>query len=183
MLIGITGTNGAGKGAVVDYLISTKGFSHYSARAFIREEAERRRLPLNRDTLRALGNDLRREHGPAYLVESMYKEAVQDTNAVIESIRTIGEAEFLKGKHALILAVDADRKLRYERIVLRNNESDQVTFEQFCEQEDREMASSDPWDMNVFGVMQLADARIENDSTIEELHARIDAALSGLKAE
>lgn len=183
MLIGITGTNGAGKGAVVDYLISSKGFSHYSARAVIREEADRRHLALNRDTTRAVANDLRREHGPAFLVECMFKEAVQDTNAVMESIRTIGEAEFLRSKGAFILAVDADRKLRYERIVLRNSETDQVTFEEFCAQEDREMASADPWDMNVFGVMQLANARIENNGSVEELHKKTDEALRSLRSE
>jgi dephospho-CoA kinase len=33
MIIGITGTDGAGKGAVVDYLVAQKGFTHYSGRA------------------------------------------------------------------------------------------------------------------------------------------------------
>ena len=181
MLIGITGTNGSGKGAVVEYLVSTKNFSHYSARAFIREELERRRLPMNRDTTRAVANDLRREHGPAHLVECMFKEASQDTNAVMESIRTIGEAEFLKTHGAQILAVDAERKIRYDRITIRNSETDSVSFEEFCAQEDREMASSDPWDMNVFGVMQLANARIENNGSLDELHAAIDQALAKLK--
>lgn len=182
MLIGITGTNGAGKGAVVEYLIEKKGFSHYSVRSFLRDEANRRHLPFNRDTMRAIANDLRREHGPAYLIESMFAQASAQGNVVMESIRTIGEAEFLKSHAAVILAVNADRKLRYERIVLRNSESDQVTFEQFCAQEDREMASSDPWDMNVFGVMQLADAHIDNNGSVEELHQRIDEALKALKA-
>jgi dephospho-CoA kinase len=179
MLIGITGTNGSGKGAVVDYLVSKKDFSHYSAKAIIHEELERRHLPHTRDTMRAVANDLRREHGPAYLIECLYGQASQDGNAVMESVRTIGEAEFLKAKGAFILAIDADKKLRYERIVLRNDQKDiGLTFEQFAAHEEQEMASSDPWDMNVFGVMQLADASIENDSSIEELHVRIDEALA-----
>lgn len=176
MLIGITGTNGSGKGAVVDYLVS-KGFSHYSAKAIINEEMGRRSLPRTRDTVRAVANDLRREHGPAYLIECLYKQASQDGNAVMESIRTIGEAEFLKAKGAHILAIDADRKLRYERIVLRNAEPDQISYDEFCAHEDQEMASADPWDMNVFGVMQLADVRIDNNGTLEELHAKVDEAL------
>ncbi len=181
MLIGITGTNGSGKGAVVDYLVASKSFSHYSAKAIINEELQARHLPRTRDTIRAVANDLRREHGPAYLIECLYNQASQDTNAVMESIRTIGEAEFLKSKGALILAIDADRKLRYERIVLRDAEVDSVSFEEFCANEDQEMASADPWDMNVFGVMQLADARIANDGTLEELHARVDEALAHFK--
>lgn len=182
MLIGITGTNGSGKGAVVDYLVSQKNFSNYSAKSIIHEELDKRHLPHNRDTMRAVANDLRREHGPAYLIECLYNQASQDGNAVMESVRTIGEAEFLKGKGAHILAIDADKKLRYERIVLRNDQKDSnLTFEQFTAHEEQEMASSDPWDMNVFGVMQLADANIVNDGSLEELHAKVDVVLSTLK--
>jgi dephospho-CoA kinase len=131
--------------------------------------------------MRDTANRLRKEHGPAHLVEAMFKVASADTNAVMESIRTIGEAEFLKAHNAKILAVDADRKLRYDRITMRGSETDHVSFEEFCEQEDREMASSDPWDMNVFGVMQLADVRLMNEGTLEELHKKIDEALASLK--
>ena len=51
IIIGITGTLGAGKGTIVDYLIKTKGFTHYSVRAFITKEIEKRKLPVNRDSM------------------------------------------------------------------------------------------------------------------------------------
>jgi len=41
IIIGITGTLGAGKGTVVEYL-QEKGFRHYSARGFITKEVEKR---------------------------------------------------------------------------------------------------------------------------------------------
>ena len=41
MIIGITGTDGSGKGTVVDYLVEQKGFKHYSARAIFEEEIAR----------------------------------------------------------------------------------------------------------------------------------------------
>ena len=37
-IIGITGTIGAGKGTIVDYLVLQKGYEHYSVRSFIKEE-------------------------------------------------------------------------------------------------------------------------------------------------
>ena len=40
MIIGITGTDGAGKGSVVDYLVKEKGFVHYSGRGVIVEAIE-----------------------------------------------------------------------------------------------------------------------------------------------
>lgn len=181
MLIGITGTNGAGKGAVVEYLVAEKGFSRYAGRTVILEEMERQHLPAKRSMMRDIANALRKEHGPAYIMERLYDMAESDTNAVLESVRTIGEAEFLKSKGAFILAVDADKQTRYERVKSMSHDETPLTFEDFTLMEDREMSSSEPWDMNVFGVMQLADARIMNDGTLEELHQRVDEALKNLK--
>ena len=58
-IIGITGTLGAGKGTVVDFLVSEKGYKHYSVRSFISEEIIKRNLPLNRDSMVVVANDLR----------------------------------------------------------------------------------------------------------------------------
>ena len=41
-IIGITGTIGAGKGTIVDYLVKEKGYVHYSVREFLAEEVDAR---------------------------------------------------------------------------------------------------------------------------------------------
>lgn len=64
-IIGITGTLGAGKGTIVDYLIK-KGYVHYSVRAFIAEEVRRRGMEVNRDSLTLVANDLRASHSQLY---------------------------------------------------------------------------------------------------------------------
>jgi dephospho-CoA kinase len=181
MLIGITGTNGAGKGAVVEYLVASKGFSRYSGRSIILEAMTARGLPAKRGAMRDVANELRKEHGPAYIIEKLYEMAKDDTNAVLESVRTIGEAEYLKEKGARIIVVDADKQTRYERVASMNHDEEPLSFQDFMIMEEREMASSEPWDMNVFGVMQMADARVMNDGTLEELHAKIDEALASFK--
>ncbi|HYF29276.1 MAG TPA: AAA family ATPase [Candidatus Paceibacterota bacterium] len=181
MLIGITGTNGSGKGTVVEYLVMHKGFSHFSARMFIIEEVVKRGLKQNRRTMREVANEMRKEHSPSYLMERLYEMAKDEPKAVLESVRTIGEAEFLKAKGVYLFAVDADRTLRHERIVARGAEGDNLSYEEFCEQEDAEMASPDPWDMNVFGVMQISDARLMNNGTVEDLHHQVDEALAAVQ--
>lgn len=177
MILGVTGTNGAGKGTVVDYLIQKHGFAHFSVRAFLTEELLVRGLsPDDRGSFRDLGNELRKEHGPAYVIEQLYRQAENAGRpAVIDSVRAVGEAGFLHQNSAKLIAVDADRKIRYNRAVSRATISDKVSFEVFCEQEDREMASTEPWDMNIAAVMQMADFTVTNDGTLEELHAQIDA--------
>ncbi len=178
MIIGITGTNGAGKGTVVDFLVGQKGFNHFSVRNFLIEKIKRQGLEVDRTHMRQVGNEMRKAHGPSYVVERLLEQAAKASgNSVIESVRAVGEAEFLKKQGALIWAVDADRKTRYERVLLRQSETDQVSFEQFCIYEDREMVSTEPYDMNVFAVMKVADHIFLNNGTVEELFLQVEKAL------
>ena len=183
MIFGVTGTNGAGKGTVVEYLAHEKSFLHLSVRGFLFEEIQRRGLPEDRNSLREVANDLRQKHGPAFVVESLFKQAQeQNKNVVLESVRTVGEAEFLRNSGAYLIAVDAGKELRYERAVLRGSMTDKVSFEEFTIQEDREMVSTEPWDMNVFKVMEMSDFVLTNDGSREELYAQIEDMLSKAKA-
>lgn len=182
MIVGITGTIGAGKGTVVDFLVREKGFTHLSVRDFLIGEIRRRGLEVeDRDVMRMVANELRAEHGPAHIIKSLYESAMdRAVPTLIESIRAIGEADFLKGNGVFLLAVDAERKLRYERIVARGLSTDHVDYETWVMQEERELAAVEPWDMNIIGVMQMADARIENNGTLDELHERTEEVLGGV---
>ncbi|MDB4991964.1 MAG: hypothetical protein JWL75_209 [Parcubacteria group bacterium] len=182
MIFGITGTNGGGKGTVVDYLRDEKGFTHYSVRDLIIEEVTKRGLPVNRIHIGDTGTALRREEEPAYFVNTFIDRA-QETgaeNIVIESIRTVAEARRIQELGGKIIAVDAPVELRYERITERGSATDHVTFEQFREQEDREYTAkddSDPTQMSVLKVMDIADYVLINDGSLEELHKKIEEIL------
>jgi dephospho-CoA kinase len=177
--IGITGTLGAGKGTVVKYLIERYNFVHYSARAFLTTELEKRGLPINRDTMVMLANELRAEHHPGYMIEMLCKEAQKvGKNAVIESIRTPGEIETLHNTcTGRLFAVDADPRVRYERITERKSSTDHVSFEKFLADEAREMQSTDPNKQNLAACMQKADVIFTNSGTLAELYAQVDAAM------
>src|SRR6185312_1152909 len=144
MIIGITGTLGAGKGTVVEYL-KTKGFTHYSVRDFLNKEIKKRGLTSNRDTMLEVANDLRAKNGPGYISEQLAGEALKKGgNVVIESIRSIGEAYHLKEHGGLLWAVDADVRKRYERISKRMSETDKVSFNEFVADEEEEFENTDP---------------------------------------
>jgi dephospho-CoA kinase len=179
MIIGITGTIGAGKGTVVDYLVEQKGFAHYSVRDFLVEEIQKRGMPVNRDSMREVANSIRAEYKPSHIIETLFNRAQEaGHDALIESVRALGEAQFLKEAGVKILAVDADRKLRFERVKARGSATDDIDFDTFVQHEEREFASTDPTDMNMIGVMQMADARIENDSSLEELYVQVEQVLA-----
>jgi dephospho-CoA kinase len=179
MIIGITGTNGAGKGTVVEYLVQQKGFKHYSVRKYIEAEILRRGMEINRDNTNFVGNDMRAKHGFDYWDKLILGDMIEsDKDIVFESIRNIASAKKLKEQGLILWAVDADREVRYERSVLRGTQLDKVSFEKFCEQEDREMAQTGEHDLNIKAVMQLADAVLTNNGTPEELFVQVEAALA-----
>jgi len=179
VVIGITGTIGAGKGTVVEYLINRKNFKHFSARGFLMEEIERRGLENNRDNMVAVANELREKNNPSFVADELLKRALElGENCVIESLRTPGEIESLRGKgNFTMLAVDADPKVRYERIIIRSTSTDNVSFEKFLSDEEREMDSDDPNKQNLRKCIEMADFIIENNGTLEELNSRLEEIL------
>lgn len=178
IIIGITGTLAAGKGAIVEYL-KNDGFGHFSMSSFIAEEVERRGLPVNRDMLVAIGNELRAKYGSGYIAEQLYERAVLiGRNSIIESIRTFGEVNVLRSKGKFYLfAVDADPKLRYQRTVSRGSAKDGVSFDQFLQNEKREMESDDPNKQNLRACIEAADYKFTNNLAVEDLHWQVDSAL------
>jgi dephospho-CoA kinase len=177
MILGITGTIGAGKGTVVSHLVEHRGFHHISARAIWTDELNQRGLPVDRDHMTVLANELRAEHGPAFFVEQALTRCVEGIPCVIESIRTIAEAELLAQRGGVLLAIDADKQVRYERIHSRGTSLDDVTYEDFVRQEETEMSNDDPNKQNLAAVMQLADHTIRNNNDMEALRADIEAFL------
>jgi dephospho-CoA kinase len=183
IIIGITGTLGAGKGTVVDYLIKEKGFKHFSVRDLLIKLIEKDGKTVNRDSMVEIANKLRSEHGPSFLVEELYKEAQKSKeNCVIESIRTEGEINALRGKGTFyLIAIDADPRQRYERITLRKSETDDISFKKFLEDESREMESTDPTKQNLRRCMELADYKIQNNKTVESLNKQVSEIIYEIK--
>jgi dCMP deaminase len=173
MIIGITGTLGAGKGTVVEFL-KQNGFSHFSVREYLNEELMKRGLPLSRDNQVIIANQLRELNSSEYIVKKLFEKAkIEGKNSIIESIRTQGEAELIKKEGGYLLSVDADPKIRYSRIILRHSETDNISFDEFLENEKREMFSINPNHQNLRKCIQMADFSIENDKDIEHLKKQI----------
>jgi dephospho-CoA kinase len=178
MIIGITGKIGAGKGKIAAFL-EKKGFKHLSVRHFLNEEILKRNLPQTRDSAIYVANELRKK-SLTYLVEQVLAHtSLQNQNFTIESLRAPAEIEFLKnhGSDFHLIAVDADQKIRYERVSLRRGQFDSISFQKFIEDDVRESSSMDSSQPNIEACVKMADYFIENNNDEAELNKKIERIL------
>jgi len=173
-LVGLTGTNGAGKGEVAAYLMK-KGYAYLSLSDEIREELRRKGEEITRDSLIARGNALRRRHGADILARRVMKKVRGRT--VIDSIRNSREVAFLrKQKGFVLVAVDAPVELRYERALRRGRAESAATLEEFVAKEKLELAGGTSG-QQLRRCLDLADVTIVNDGSLRALHRQIKERL------
>lgn len=175
MIIGITGTIGSGKDTLMELLKNEYGFKHFSVRNYLTEKLEEQGEEITRTNMTNLANRLREENHTAYLAEQLFEIAKQaGGNAVIESIRTPGEVEFLKDRSEFILfAVDADPNLRYERVQERRSATDRIDFNTFMSEEQREMSNEEPHMQNIAACVRVANYRFKNNASIDMFYKRV----------
>jgi len=170
-LIGLTGTNAAGKGEVAAFY-RKKGYGYISLSDLIREELKNRSLPASRENLIAVGNELRENFGPDILARRAAARISGKT--VIDSIRHPAEIEYLRSLGSFILlAVDAPVEIRFERAKKRGRDESASTLEEFIEQENREKGSGGN-NQQLDRCLVLAEVTIINDGSLEELRQKLE---------
>jgi dephospho-CoA kinase len=99
VIIGITGPQGAGKSEVAK-ILTQQGALHLTTRGYLQEKLKEEGKEPNRANLVEIANKIRAEHSPHYIIEQLCKKAKDAYNKiiVIESIRNIGEVQYLQNQ-------------------------------------------------------------------------------------
>ena len=177
MIIGLTGKNGSGKGEVANFL-KERGFHYYSLSDAIREEAKKRGVEISRDTLIALGNELREKEGPGCLAERIFAKLDPEKHYVIDSIRHPSEVRvFRRRPNFTFLCVRAPERLRFERLRQRGRENDPGVGEDFQAIEAKEAKSENRTDQQLDQALMLADIQVDNNGPLKELHDKVKQIL------
>ena len=172
-LIGLTGTNGAGKGEAALYF-AAKGYACFSLSDVIREELGRRGEPVSRDNLIRAGNELRAEFGADILARRTMEKIGAGGRAVIDSIRNTSEIAYLRRQDGFVLlAVDAPIEMRFARVAARGRDESAADLEAFRRKEDEERAGG-AGAQQLEASMAAADRLILNDGTLEEFHRKLE---------
>ena len=193
-LLGLAGTNGAGKDSVGALLADHYGYFFFSFTELFREECRKRDIPAARENLRTISAEWRRESGLATLVDrsvAVFEAAggmQKYKGFVMSSLRNPHEPDRIHELGGSVVWIDADPHLRYERIQ-KNAASrgraaeDNKTFEQFLQEEQDEMyppagASNDAAVLHGAAVKERADIFLTNDGdTLESLQQEIGTKL------
>jgi cytidylate kinase len=190
-LIGLSGTNGSGKDTVGHMLAERHDFLFVSMTDMLRGEAGKRGLPVEREVLRTISAEWRRESGLGVLIdksiEFFQSQDRQYAGLVVASLRNPGEADRVHELGGQLIWVDADARIRYDRIQANaagrgRAEEDTKTFEEFLAEEKAEMTQSgDVATLNMSGVKALADITLLNEGNdIEAFKDNAERTLSQL---
>jgi dephospho-CoA kinase len=173
-IIGLTGTNGSGKGEAAKFFMS-HGYAYVSLSDLIREELRQKNQETSRDNLIRMGNHLRKTFGADILARRIMEQVRGKT--IIDSIRNSNEVEYLQSQEGFILlAIDAPPDVRYTRVMSRGRDESVQTLEEFKAKEKEEMSGSD-LGQQLQRCMQMADHLIVNDGSLEEFHHELEAFL------
>ena len=171
-IIGLAGTNGAGKDTLGDLRFILHNARKVSLSDILRAEADKRGLAHERIHLSAISTELSTKLGAGALAVATIQN-FQDTRTYgetglsIVSIRRPYEGRAIQDAGGTLIWIDANRELRYQRILEANRGrvTDIKTFEEFCVEEDREMhpESDDPFVLNMAGVRDISDIHLLNE--------------------
>lgn len=170
-LIGLTGTNGAGKGEAAAFFVS-RGYAYFSLSDVIREELAARGEAVSRDSLIRTGNALRERFGSDILARRTMAKV--GGPAVIDSIRNAHEVAFLRRQEGFVLlAFDAPIALRFARVAARGRDESAADLEAFRNKEEEERAGG-ATAQQLEACMAAADRLILNEGTLPEFHRKLE---------
>lgn len=189
-IIGISGTNGAGKDTVGHILAEDHGYMFISVTEILRAELRRQGFPIDREHTRELSASWRRQFGYSVLVDRALEQYYEQPKGkykglAIASLRNPYEADRVHELDGQVWWLDADPLLRFTRI--RANAAhrarageDEKTFEEFLSEEKAEMyPSGDEATLNMSAVKEKSDLTIDGGVSVELVRQEIAALMAG----
>lgn len=177
IILGITGEMGAGKTTVTEYIKSKHGGVSFRFSTMLRDILERMHLEHTRENLQILSTCLRSQFGDDLMSKVIAKDVEHATNNIIivEGIRRPSDVTYLKHlPRFYLIAIDANLKTRYERIIKRNENPDdqKKTFKQF------QIEQSQESEKKIRDIMKDAEIIIDNNSNKHALYADVEKIVS-----
>lgn len=179
-VIGIAGLNGSGKDQVLKYLNKQYSIPYISVGDMVREIASREGLEPVRENLDKVTEKYFRLYGQGYFLKLVIDKINRNQWNIsgISGVRSPDDVALLRKafKHdfLLIKVFISDDRVRFNRMLARGSRRDNLTWEQFLEQ--------DKASESIFRIketLQLTDAAVSNDGTLDDLYNAVETLFRG----
>jgi dephospho-CoA kinase len=173
-IIGVTGPIGSGKDTVADYIAKKLGIPVFEISKYIKDKIREAGLPINRTNTMNFGKQISKEEGPDSIAK-LYLSQMGDM-AVFSGFRQPPQLDYLeKNANLILIAVDADPKLRHDRVMARGTVEEFPQLDSFLAHEQEENSGDSP--MRLFDCMARAKYKILNNSDLAALFHATDEVL------
>lgn len=171
----LTGMPGCGKEEALA-VAQGLGFSIIRMGDVVREEANRRGLPITDAAVGGMANAERQVHGMGIWAERTLPR-IRGDRVLVDGLRGRAELEVFRkafGDDLIVVAVHASPKTRYERMLRRQRKDDAASLEAFRARDLRELS----WGLG--DVIGTADVMLINEGSLDEFRHQAKAALERL---
>ena len=173
IILGFTGLIACGKGTATQYLKE-----HYKAETFrfstmLRDVLTRLYLEHSRENMSGISTGLRNIFGQDLMAKVMAEDVAnsQADLIVVDGIRRMDDIKYLRALPGFkLVAIEADMKTRYERLLQRGENPDDKnkTWEAFVADHQLET------ELTILDTIKAADMVVNNDASLEDLQKQLD---------
>ncbi len=180
IILGFVGPIASGKGTVCEFLKTKYNISVYRFSSILRDILDRIYIEQNRNNLQDLSSDLRKRFGDDLLAKVIAEDVKNENNEIIaiDGVRREPDIKYLKVIPGFnLIFINADQKIRFERIIKRGENSDDTkkTLADFQKDEKKEA------ELQIKEVAKLAKFTINNNGTFDDLYRQIEIILKKLR--
>ncbi len=174
MNIILTGLARSGKDTVADYLAQKYGYRKYVLSDILAELLRGAGKEATKPNMAMLGDELREKEGMEAVGRRLMDKIKERDRVVIVGARSMEEVDFIKRKlnGAILVRVNSLAGERFKR----RSYNDPNTAEEFFERDDIDLKNK-----GFEKVLKNADFILENNSTLWELHKKIDDFIEKFK--
>jgi dephospho-CoA kinase len=173
IIIGLVGEIASGKDTVAKYLEKKYGSQTVSFSGPLRAILDILDLPQTRENMAWLGVDLRQRFGQDILAKAVTAQVRKSKNKMVAlpNVRLPQDITYLKklpGFH--LVHIDADPKIRYQRLIRRSQNADDKskTWAKFLKD------SRLPTEIKIRQLAKKAEYRLDNSGSVENLKKQVD---------
>jgi dephospho-CoA kinase len=178
-IVGAVGAIGSGKDTVISYISTKSSMPIISIGDIARDIVKSEGLPLTREHLQQITVKYYEKFGKTYFIEETVNRIKRSRHdkVLITGIRAPTDVETLRKNFLddfILISVTADKRKRFQRLKMRGDLRDPKTWREFLEQDQNEEKI-----FHINESCKLANYRIDNNGTFQELFQKIDKILEG----